>query len=206
MAGRSTLPADAGMRLAAHVEGSIAAKRALLDGASGDVLAAASLLIEALGDGGKALFCGNGGSAADCQHIATELVSSLRHDFERPGIAAVALTTDSSLLTAYSNDFGFAGVFRRQVEALGRRGDVLIGISTSGSSENVVQAVEAARAAGLRTIALTGAGGGRLAALADVAVRVPARDTQHVQEAHIMIGHILCDLVERALYPPADGG
>lgn len=206
MAERNALPPDARARLIAHVEGSIDAKRALLTDAADAVLAAASLMIEALGAGNKALFCGNGGSAADCQHIATELVSSLRHDFARPALAAIALTTDSSLLTAYSNDFGFAGVFRRQVEALGRPGDVLIGVSTSGGSENVVQAMEAARGAGLRTIALTGAGGGRLAALADVAVRVPAQDTQHVQEAHIMIGHVLCDLVERALYPVPDGG
>jgi len=145
------------------------------------------------------LLCGNGGSAADCQHVAAELVSRLTRDSERPGLPAIALTTDTSFLTAYANDCGFEGVFARQVEALGRPGDVLIGISTSGNSPNVLRAVELAREKGMRSIALTGQGG-RLAKLADVAVSVPSDDTRHIQEAHLAVEHVLCLLVEESLF------
>jgi D-sedoheptulose 7-phosphate isomerase len=160
---------------------------------------AADLLADAFRSGGKVLLCGNGGSAADCQHMAAELVSCLSKDFERPGLPAIALTTDTSFLTAYANDRGFEGIFVRQVEALGRPGDVLIGISTSGDSRNVIRAVEFARETGLRSVALTGRGG-RLAELADVAIAVPSDDTQHVQEAHLAVEHLLCLLVEEALF------
>ncbi len=157
---------------------------------------------EALGGsfaaGCKALICGNGGSAADAQHLAGELVGRFKAP-GRPALPAIALTADSAVLTAWANDAGYDEVFVRQVEALGRPGDVLIGISTSGRSRNVVRALQAARAAGMRTIALLGGGGGDCAALADVAVTVPSRDTQHVQEVHLALIHILCELVEARL-------
>ena len=160
---------------------------------------AADVIAEAFRSGGKLLLCGNGGSAADCQHMAAEFVSRLTKDFERPGLPAIALTTDTSFLTAYTNDCGYEGVFARQVQALGRARDVLLGISTSGNSANVIQAMELARGLGLKSVALTGAGG-RLAKLADVAIAVPCEDTQHIQEAHLAIEHLLCLLVEQALF------
>jgi D-sedoheptulose 7-phosphate isomerase len=131
--------------------------------------------------------------------MATELVSRLTADVVRPGLPAIALTTDSSFLTAYANDCGFDGVFARQVQALGRPGDTLIGISTSGNSRNVIEAIEVARDAGLSTLALTGSGG-QLGALADGAIAVPSGHTQYIQEAHLVIEHIICDLVERLLF------
>jgi D-sedoheptulose 7-phosphate isomerase len=158
-------------------------------------------IVEALRGGGKILLCGNGGSAGDAQHLATEFVSTLTVDRRRDAIPAIALTTDSSLITAVANDFGFDGVFARQVDALGREGDVLVGISTSGNSENVVQAFERARAAGIRTIALTGESGGKLRALADIEINVPSSETSHVQEAHIAVGQLIAFLVEDELYP-----
>jgi D-sedoheptulose 7-phosphate isomerase len=164
------------------------------------ILAGADLIAEAFRSGGKLLLCGNGGSAADCQHMAAEFVSRLTKDFERPGLPAIALTTDTSFLTAFANDCGFDGLFERQVQALARPGDVLIGISTSGNSPNVIRAVRYARTAGVRSIVLTGAGG-QLAGLADVAILVPSTDTQHIQETHLAIEHLICWFVERALYP-----
>jgi D-sedoheptulose 7-phosphate isomerase len=163
------------------------------------IASAADVIAEAFRSGGKLLLCGNGGSAADCQHMAAEFVSRLTKDFERPGLPAIALTTDTSFLTAYTNDCGYEGVFARQVQALGRARDVLLGISTSGNSANVIQAMELARGLGLKSVALTGAGG-RLAKLADVAIAVPCEDTQHIQEAHLAIEHLLCLLVEQALF------
>ncbi len=159
--------------------------------------AAARLVADALGRGNKVMFCGNGGSAADSQHLAAELVGRYRRN--RPGWPALALTVDTSALTAIGNDFGFEAVFSRQVEALGRPGDVLIAISTSGRSPNVLRAVETARALGLKTVGFAGRDGGPLAALVDVALVVPSDDTARVQECHITLGHILCDLVEEAL-------
>jgi len=149
------------------------------------------------------LLCGNGGSAADCQHIAAELVIRLTHDFVRPGLPAIALTTDTSMLTASANDFGFARVFERQVQALGRPGDVLVAISTSGDSENTLCALHYAAAHGMHTIALTGATGGKMAAAAEIVIRIPSASTQHIQEAHIAVGHILCAIIERSLFPEA---
>lgn len=168
-----------------------------------DVLRAASILIGSLSAGGKLLICGNGGSAADAQHLATEFVSTLTIDNPRPSIPAIALTTDSSLLTAIANDFGVEGIFARQVESLGRAGDALIAISTSGNSANVVRAAEQARSQDARVVALTGASGGMLAPLADAAIRVPSNVTAHIQECHLAVEQLLALLVERALYPSA---
>ena len=169
--------------------------------AAPSILAAAGLITRAFRSGGKLLLCGNGGSAADCQHMATELVSRLDPRRERPGLPAIALTTDTSLLTAYSNDVGFEGVFQRQIEALGAATDVLVAISTSGRSANVLRAVRAASLRGLRTIGLSGEGGD-LAALVDCAVVVPSRDTQRIQEALLCVEHVLCELTEDELFPP----
>ena len=166
-----------------------------------DIAAAAEVLIASLRAGGKLLICGNGGSAADAQHLATEFVSTLTIDNPRPSIPAIALTTDSSLLTAIANDFGIEGVFSRQVGSLARAGDVLIAISTSGNSANVVRAAEQARSQDVRVVALTGESGGALAPLADAAIRVPSTVTAHIQECHLAVEQLLALLVERALYP-----
>jgi len=166
-----------------------------------DIAAAAEILIGSLRGGGKLLICGNGGSAADAQHLATEFVSTLTIDNQRPSIPAIALTTDSSMLTAIANDFGIEGVFARQIESLGRPQDVLIAISTSGTSANVVRAADQARSQDVRVVALTGASGGALAPLADAAIRVPSTVTAHVQECHLAIEQLLALLVERALFP-----
>jgi D-sedoheptulose 7-phosphate isomerase len=149
--------------------------------------------------GGKLLLCGNGGSAADCQHMAAEFVSRLSRQFDRRALPALALTTDTSFLTAFGNDYSFDGVFERQVEAFGASGDVLIAISTSGNSPNVLRAVEAARRKNIRTIALTGNSGG-LSTLADLAIKVPSANTQYIQETHLAIEHVLCELVESTLF------
>jgi len=161
-----------------------------------DVAAAARMIVAAMKGGGKAIFCGNGGSAADSQHLAAELMG--RYLKEREPLPAVALTTDSSALTAIGNDYAFDEIFARQLRGLGKKGDVLIGISTSGNSRNVVAAIETARARGIASIALTGAAGGAMRALADLCIAVPSKDTPRIQEMHIAIGHMICDLVERA--------
>jgi len=165
------------------------------------VLQAVALIADAYRAGGKLLLCGNGGSAAECQHLAAELMSALNSARPRPPLGAIALTTDTSFLTANSNDFGFEHVFERQVEAHGRAGDALLAITTSGNSANVLRALERARVQDLRTVLLTGETGGLAARLADTVVRVPCADTQHIQEAHVAIGHVLCALVESALFP-----
>jgi D-sedoheptulose 7-phosphate isomerase len=156
-----------------------------------------SACVKAVRDGGKILFFGNGGSASDAQHLATELVVRFRKD--RPAIAAIALTTDTSALTAIGNDLGFEELFARQVEALGRRGDVAIGISTSGRSPNVLKGLAAGRANGLVTIGLGGGNGGSLHEVSDVTLIVPSATTARIQETHIMLGHMLCAAIEREL-------
>ncbi len=163
----------------------------------GVIEAAAELLINTLQQGGKLLLCGNGGSAADCQHIAAEFV--VRYEKKRRALAAIALTTDSSILTAHANDFDFDTVFSRQVEALGNSNDCLIAISTSGNSSNVLKAVTAARDKGMTVIALTGGTGGDLREHATLAVIVPSNVTARIQEAHILIGHYWCGVVEERL-------
>ncbi|MFB3739182.1 MAG: SIS domain-containing protein [Candidatus Velamenicoccus archaeovorus] len=188
-------------RIAAYLLETSETARRTAERCGPDIAAAAELLVNALLDGGKILLCGNGGSAADSQHLAAELVSTLTLDNPRPAVPAVALTTDTSILTAVGNDYGFADVFARQVEALGRPGDVLLGISTSGNSEDVVRAFQEAAARSMRTIALTGERGGRLAPMADVAIRIPSRETSHIQECHIAVGQLLAFLVEETLFP-----
>jgi len=158
----------------------------------------ARLLTSALKNGHKVLTMGNGGSAADAQHLAAELVG--RFLMERKALPAIALTTDTSILTAVGNDYGFDEVFKRQVEALARPGDILVGISTSGNSTNVLRALEAGREIGATTIGLLGRDGGEIGKLVDLALIVPSPDTPRVQEAHLFIIHILCDLVEKALF------
>lgn len=183
-----------------HLLHSAEVKRLAAEACAGDISKTATLLVDCLRSGGKILLCGNGGSAADCQHVAAEFTNLLRQEFARPALAAIALTTDTSFLTANANDFGFEVVFARQVEALGQPGDVLIAISTSGNSPNVVRATSRARQLGLHTVALTGHTGGRLADLAEVLIQVPSNNVQHIQETHIAIGHILCLLAECALF------
>ena len=158
------------------------------------IVEAAVLIGDCLAAGGKLLLFGNGGSAADAQHLAAEFVG--RFVVERPGLPAIALTTDSSILTAVANDYGFERVFARQIEALGRPGDVAIGISTSGNSPNVIEAVNKAKKQNLKTIGLSGKDGGLLARASNVSVTVPAANTARIQECHIAIGHIWCELVE----------
>lgn len=167
-----------------------------MEGQQGLLEAIAVAMTATLQAGGKILWCGNGGSAGDAQHLAAELVGRFRR--ERKGLASVALTTDTSILTAVANDYGYEAVFSRQVEALGNAGDLLVGISTSGNSHNVIAAIEVARAQGMVTVAFTGEGGGRVAGLADYLFAVPTRDTARVQEAHILAGHMLCDWIELA--------
>ena len=162
------------------------------------IAAVAGLLAEALGNGKKLLVMGNGGSAADAQHFAAEIVG--RYKLERRGLPAIALTTDTSILTAIGNDYGFAMVFRRQVEALAAAGDVVVGISTSGSSENVRTALLLAGELGCRTIGLLGKEGGEIKDCVEIALTVPGHDTPRIQEGHITIIHIICDLVEKRLF------
>jgi D-sedoheptulose 7-phosphate isomerase len=154
---------------------------------------------QSLCDGNKIMFCGNGGSAADAQHLAAEL--SGRFYYDRKPLAAEALTVNTSYLTAVANDYSFADVFSRMVQGSGNEGDVLIGLSTSGNSENVIRAFQSAHERGIITVGLTGEGGGELAGLSDFIIRVPSTDTARIQEAHILIGHIICELIERNLFP-----
>jgi D-sedoheptulose 7-phosphate isomerase len=160
---------------------------------------AAEAVTAALRAGRKLMICGNGGSAADAQHWAGELVSRFLYD--RPGLPAIALTTDSSILTAIGNDYGYARVFARQVEALGQAGDVLFALSTSGNSPNILEALEAARARDILRVGFTGQGGGKMAALCDLCLRVPSDSTPRIQEGHEVLGHAICAMVEAAIFP-----
>ena len=180
-----------------QIRASAELKRKMADTAVDSMLKAIESVIHALQSGGKVLLCGNGGSAADSQHIAAELVGRFKKD--RKGMPAIALTTDTSILTSIANDFGYEKVFQRQVEALGEEGDALIGISTSGRSKNVVLAIQKAREMGIVTIALIGEATGPVSDAADMTVSIPSTDTPRIQEGHITFGHILCDLVERAV-------
>lgn len=177
-------------------------KRALAEEAGAAIAAAASLVAETFARGGKLLLFGNGGSAADAQHLAGELTGRFRR--ERDALPAIALTANTSDLTAIGNDYAFDRVFSRLVAAYGREGDAVLAISTSGNSPNVLEAVREARHRGLRSIGLTGRGGGKLAPAVDVAIVVPSADTQRIQESHIAVGHVLCELVEEALFASDD--
>ena len=176
-----------------------AARRLFFENSTAAVALAAELIVTAMRGGGKLLVFGNGGSAADAQHIAAEL--AFRMGRERAALPALALTTDSSVLTSISNDRSFDYVFARQLEALGRKGDVALAISTSGNSPNVIEAVKQARKMEIGTIGLLGAGGGAVAALVDLALIVPHEETPRIQEVHITVGHIICQLVEDELFP-----
>jgi D-sedoheptulose 7-phosphate isomerase len=175
-------------------------KKRIIDSCAQPIVKAVDAIIGSLNKKKKILLCGNGGSAADCQHIATEFTIRMNPNIKRPGIAAIALSTDSSMLTAGANDIGYDNVFARAVEALGSDGDVLIGISTSGKSESVNNAFRMAKSKGIATIGFLGKDGGASKDLCDVAIIVPSNDTQRIQEGHITIGHIICGLVEREMY------
>jgi len=183
-----------------ELEASAAVKRQIFEQCADRIIKAVDALIHALNQKKKILLCGNGGSAADAQHLAAELVIRMDPAIKRPALPAVALTTDSSVLTAGANDIGYDNVFARSVEALGVAGDVLMVFSTSGNSESINNAVRVARERGLTTIGLLGRDGGRTRELVDVAIVVPSASTQHIQEGHITIGHIICSLLERELY------
>ncbi len=177
---------------------SMAVKRDLIRYQLGNVVQAAKLTLEVLKRGNQVLLCGNGGSAADAQHLAAEFVN--RFLFNRPALPAIALTTDTSVLTAIGNDSDFSQIFARQIEALGRAGDALYALSTSGKSPNVNRAVELARERGIATEAFTGGDGGNLAKGCDIALLVPSYSTPRIQEAHITMGHIICEIVEEELF------
>ena len=175
-------------------------KLKIKDQLSEEILRAVDILVSAYKDGNKLLLCGNGGSAADCQHIATELMIRLSHHIKRPALPAIALTTDTSNLTAGGNDIGFENVFARNVEGLGMLGDVLLAISTSGNSPNVIIAVDKAHSKGMKVIGFLGGTGGELKSLVDLPIIIPSSNTQRIQEGHITIAHIICELVEDKLY------
>lgn len=187
-------------RVRDHFSESIAAKQAAAEQLAESIVAAGRLMSDALLSDGKILSCGNGGSAADSQHFSSELLN--RFEMERPGLPAMALTTDSSTLTSISNDYAYEEIFSKQVRALGKAPDVLLGISTSGNSENVIRAIAAAHERDMNVVALTGRDGGRMAGIftaGDVEIRVPATRTARIQEVHLVIIHCLCDLIDSAL-------
>ncbi len=191
---------DLRARVREHFQASIETKQAALNQIDGAIADGAQAMVNALMNGGKILACGNGGSAGDAQHFAAELVG--RFERERPGLAAIALTTDSSILTAIANDYDYNQVFVKQVEALGQPGDVLLAISTSGNSGNVLAAIETAHAREMRVVALTGKDGGKIAQLlgeGDVEIRVPATRTARIQEVHLLAIHCMCDGIDCSL-------
>ena len=188
-----------------HFEDSIAVKQASLAVLVSPIAAAAGLLAAALRSGSKILSCGNGGSAGDAQHFAAELLN--RFEMERPGLAALALSTDTSTLTSIANDYSYEQVFSKQLSALGRSGDVLLAISTSGNSANIVAAVHAAHERDMRVIGLSGRDGGKLASAlrdGDIEIRVPAERTARIQEVHLVVIHCLCDAIDQALFGGRD--
>jgi D-sedoheptulose 7-phosphate isomerase len=186
-------------KILAMAEESLAIKKRFFENSGAEVARAAVMIIDSIRAGGKLLIFGNGGSAADAQHIASELAFKMGR--ERAALPALALTTDTSLLTAVSNDRNFDFVFARQLQALGRKGDIALAISTSGNSANVIEALTEAHAREIRSIGLLGSGGGKAASLVDLALIVPHDDTPRIQEVHIVIGHIVCRLIEDELCP-----
>jgi D-sedoheptulose 7-phosphate isomerase len=183
-----------------HLLASAETKRRFAESSAGDLITVARWIAECFAKGGKLMLCGNGGSAADCQHIAAEFTSILTQTFDRRALPAIALTTDTSFLTARGNDYGFDSVFARQVEALGKPGDVLVGSSTSGNSKNVLLAFETARRKGIKTVGMTGRNGGKMVDAVDFALCVPADTTAHIQECHIAMGHIIVAVVEKLMF------
>ena len=183
-----------------QIRESIDTKKRLLesDEVLDSIYKATKLIIDAYKNGNKTLIAGNGGSAADAQHIAAEFVS--RFYFDREALASIALTTDTSILTAIGNDYGFDRVFARQIEANGLKGDIFIAISTSGNSKNIIEAIKVAKAKNLYTVALTGMSGGKIANMCDITIKVPSSSTPRIQESHILIGHIMCEIVEKQLF------
>jgi len=175
-------------------------KLKIIEECSEDILSASELLIDTFRKGNKLLLCGNGGSAADCQHIAAELVIRLSHKIKRPALPAISLTTDTSYLTAGGNDIGFENVFARGVEGLGNIGDALIAISTSGNSENIIKAVQMAKSKVMKTIGFLGGNGGKLKSLVDHSIIIPSSNVQRIQEGHITVAHIICEIIEEELY------
>ena len=175
-------------------------KKKILNECKDDILKAVDLLSAAFKNGNKLLLCGNGGSAADCQHIATELMIRLSHHIQRPALPAIALTTDTSNLTAGGNDIGFENIFARNVEGLGNNGDVLLAISTSGNSANVIKAVDTAHNKKMKVVGFLGGNGGKLKDLVDLPIIIPSSNVQRIQEGHITVAHIICELVEDELY------
>jgi D-sedoheptulose 7-phosphate isomerase len=187
-------------RVREHFAESIATKQTAADALAESIAAAGQLMADALLSDGKILSCGNGGSAADAQHFSSELLN--RFEMERPGLPAIALTTDASTVTSISNDYSYEEIFSKQVRALGKPQDVLLGISTSGNSENVIRAIDAAHERGMKVVALSGRDGGRMAELfqeGDVEIRVPATRTARIQEVHLLAIHCLCDLIDTTL-------
>jgi len=197
---------DAVTRVREHFAESIATKQSAVEVISESIAAAGTLMSRSLLDDGKILSCGNGGSAGDAQHFSSELLN--RFEMERPGLPAMALTTDSSTLTSISNDYAYEEIFSKQVRALGRSPDVLLAISTSGNSENVCRAITAAHERDMKVVALTGRDGGKMADLygdGDVEIRVPATRTARIQEVHLVIIHALCDLIDTSLLGDSSG-
>jgi D-sedoheptulose 7-phosphate isomerase len=195
----SVTPVDFLAHLRAGIQASIATKQALLDDdvLQGRIVETSQLMIETFRRGNRVIFAGNGGSAADAQHLAAEFVS--RFDFDRPGLPSLSLATDTSMLTAIGNDYGYEKLFRRQLEAQARQGDVFVGITTSGRSKNILDAFTACKALGVTSVALCGTGG-ELEDKADIVLRIPSAHTPRIQECHILIGHMLCAQVELALF------
>lgn len=187
--------------LAYRIEKSIKTKQMLLQSASDEIIAIGKELANRLSNGKKILICGNGGSAADSQHIAAELVIRFRSSVPRKALPAIALTVDPSIMTAGSNDMGFENVFARQVEAYGNAGDVLIGISTSGNSTNVLNALKVAKSIEMLAVGLLGCDGGQILPFCDLSVVVPSYEIALIQESHIMIEHIWCEIIEEVLFP-----
>ncbi|WP_279089220.1 D-sedoheptulose-7-phosphate isomerase [Bartonella apis] len=191
-----------------NIENAIKESQSVLQAMQEDVdlhdatVKAIDVCVQTLKKGNKILFCGNGGSAADAQHWAGELVS--RFYYDRPGLAAIALTTDTSILTAIGNDYGYERSFSRQIDALGREGDVLVAISTSGNSLNIIKALEKAHEKKLKTIGFTGHSGGKMLQLCDVCLRIPSNSTPRIQEGHEVLGHTVCAYIEAEIFPKAD--
>ena len=179
---------------------SVEIKKKIAEECIGDIIGAAKIIVECFKNGKKVLLCGNGGSAADAQHIAGEFVVRLTSQRNRRALPAISLSTDTSVITACANDYGFENIFLRQVEALGNIGDVLVGITTSGNSPNVINALKRANDLGVRTISLLGAGGGKAKGISDVDIIIPGDHVCRIQEGHSVVGHILCDTVESMMF------